>query len=148
MNYLVRLFAQEGSGNTTALWWQAWCVLQLLKWQLPPHCCKRWVFSTASLQPTTYSTQTLCKVKFWSSFNVYVCVHACMCVLCACGHVCVCECASACVCVCVCICVHGSGVYVCVCICVRVRDALNKPPTPGHNERQLKSVCWFAHPFS
>ena len=29
-----------------------------------------------------------------------------------------------------------------------MKDALNKPRTPGRDERQLKSVRWFAHPFS
>ena len=29
-----------------------------------------------------------------------------------------------------------------------VQDALNKPRTPGRNERQQEFVRWFAHPLS
>ena len=66
-----------------------------------------------------------------TTFNVEVCLHACIvCVcMCVCMRVCVCESMSVlcvgmyvCVCVCVCVCarVMCVRVHVCVCVCVRV----------------------------
>ena len=58
-----------------------------------------------------------------TTFNVEVCLHAC--IVCVCMCVCVFVCVSMsvlCVCVCVCVCVRVMcvRVHVCVCVCMRV----------------------------